>query len=186
MSEKYNITPENIKDYMNCYESDFPLKIEDKAGLDFKDEKSKAILADTCIYSKKSKKRSVVLEISSFSGISWGAVHYYGKLIADGIEFQMLDRPNCTTSNFEARELNPLHQWRYEFDLCRPMTQEEIDNDPDRWYGYYPGTFTSSFETKEEIIALAKECFKFRFVGEWELWVNDYTKANDCIYQVEL
>lgn len=52
--------------------------------------------------------------------------------------------------------------------LRRPTTSEEIERDPDRWHGYDPGDFTSSFDTKEEIIALAKECFKMRFKGEWE------------------
>lgn len=164
---------------------DFPLKIDDKAGLDFKDEKTKAILADTCLFEKKSKTRAVKLEITSFRGISWGAIHYYGKMIADGIEFQMLNNPNCATSNFKARKLNPLYQWSYEFDLRRPTTLEEINSDPDRWECCAAGDFTSSFETKEEIIALAKQCFKIRFAGNWELWIDDRTLARESFYKID-
>lgn len=184
---KYNVTLENIRDYMESYcLPDFPLVIDDQAGLDFKDEKTKAILANTGLFEKKSKTRAVKLEITSFRGISWGAIHYYGKLIADGIEFQLLDQPNTTTSNWEAQKINPLHQWNYKFDLKRPVTQQEIDKDSDRWDYYAPGDFTTSFDTKEEIIALAKQCFKMRFSGKWELWVDDCTMAKTTIYQIEL
>ena len=179
-----NITPDNIRDYMKNYENDFPLEIDDKAGLDFKDEETQAIPHNSCIYQKKSKTRCVKLEITSFRGVSWGAIHYYGRLAADGIDFQCLDNPKVTTSNWDAKKINPLYQWRYEFDLRRPVTQEEINHDPDRWECYQLGTFTTSFDTKEEIIALAKECFKMRFKGEWELWVEDCTVAKDSVYQI--
>lgn len=183
--KKYELTPDNIGDYMICYGSDFPLKIDDKAGLDFKDKETKAIPHDSCIYQKKSKTRCVKLEITSFRGISWGAIHFYGKMVADGIDFQMLDNPKITTSNWEAKKINPFYQWRYEFDLRRPTTEEEINNDPDRWHGYHPGSFTTSFDTKEEIIALAKECFKMRFTGKWELWVEDCATAKTTVYQIK-
>lgn len=183
---KYDITPDNIRDYMNNYIFDFPLEIDDKAGLDFKDEETRAIPHHTGIFAKKSKTRGVKLEITSFRGISWGAIHYYGKLIADGIDFQSLEDPRVTTSNWDAQKINPFYQWRYEFELRRPATQEEINHDPERWHGYHPGVFTSRFDSKEEIIALAKECFKFRFVGEWELWVDDCTMAKTTIYQIQL
>lgn len=184
--KRYDLTPDNIREYMNNYSFDFPLKIDDKAGLDFKDDETVAIRVNSGIFEKKSKTRCVKLEITSFRGISWGAMHYYGKMFADGIDFQRLDNPNITISNWFARLKNPLHQWKYEFDLRRPATQEEINHDPDRWRGYDPGDFTSSFDTKEEIIALAKECFKMRFTGEWELWVEDCTIARNNIYQIEL
>lgn len=171
---------------MNNYEFDFPLVIDDKAGLDYMDEETKAIPHNSCLYKKKSKTRCVKLEITSFRGVSWGAMHYYGKLIADGIDFQCLDNPSTITSNWEAEKKNPLYQWHYDFELRRPATSEEIERDPDRWYGYGPGQFTASFDTKEEIIALAKECFKMRFKGEWELWVEDCTMAKTTIYQIEL
>lgn len=187
MTKEYNLTPDNIRDYMEsrCI-PDFPLVIDDKAGLDFKDNETRAIRSSSCIFQKKSKTRCVKLEITSFRGISWGAIHYYGKLIADGIAFQLLDQPNTTTSNWDARKLNPFYQWEYEFTLRRPLTQEEVDQDPERWYAYKSGDFTSCFDTKEEIIALAKECFKMRFTGEWELWVDDCTMAKTTIYQIQL
>lgn len=187
MEKKFNITPENIKEYMRNYSHDFPLTIDDKAGLDYQDDETKAIPHNSHIPGKKTKSRIVKLEITSFIGVSWNAIHYYGKLIADGIEFKCLT-DNYTTSNWEAAEKNPLYQWTYEFELMRPVTQEEIDADPDRWEGYYVenNSFTPSFEGKEEIIALGIECFKQRFSGEWELWVDDLTTCRQSIYQIEL
>lgn len=52
--KQYDLTPDNIREYMNNYSFDFPLKIDDKAGLDFIDEETKAILHNSCIYQKKS------------------------------------------------------------------------------------------------------------------------------------
>lgn len=187
MNKHYNITPENVKEYMRNWSYDFPLVIDDKAGLDYQDDKTKAIPHNFYISGKKSKKRVVKLEITSFRGVSWNAIHYYGKLVADGIEFKSLT-DNYTTSNWDAAKKNPFYQWTYEFELMRPVKQEEINNDPDRWQGYYVenNSFTTSFETKEEIISLAIECFKQRFSGEWELWVEDNTKYKDSTYQIEL
>ena len=184
--KQYNITPDNIRDYMSNYKFDSLLEIDDKAGLDYKDEETRAIPHNSYIYQKKSKTRCVKLEITSFSGVSWGAMHYYGKLIADGINFQCIADPKTTTSNWEAEKKSPLYQWQYEFELQRPATSEEIERDPDRWHGYDPGDFTQSFDTKEEIIALAKVCFKMRFKGEWELWVEDCTLVKGGVYKLEL
>lgn len=145
--KKYSLTPDNIRDYMCNHAFDSHLVIDDKAGLDYKDDETKAIPHSSCIYQKKSKTRCVKLEISSFRGISCGAIHYYGKLIADGVDFRLLDNPKITTSNWEAEKKSPLYQWTYQFDLRRPVTKEEIDQDPDRWYCYNPGDFTTSFAT---------------------------------------
>lgn len=188
MCNKFKIDNNNIKNYMRNYSYDFPLIIDDKAGLDYQDDKTKAIPHNFYISGKKSKKRVVKLEITSFRGISWNAIHYYGKLKADGIEFQCLDKPNTTISNWDAEKKNPLYQWTYDFDLMRPVTQKEINENPDRWEGYYveDNSFTPSFETKEEIISLAIECFKLRFSGDWELWVEDNTRYKDSTYQIKL
>lgn len=183
---KYNINSDNIEDYMENWEHKFPLIIDDKAGLDYQDEKTRAILHNSCIFEKKSKTRCVKLEITSFRGISWGAVHYYGKLIADGIDFQIIEDPRTTTSNWGAKKINPFYQWTYEFRLRRPLTEDEINLDPDRWNYYAPGDFTDCFNTKEELIAIAIECFKMRFTGEWELWMVDETVIKNGRYQIEI
>lgn len=184
--KKYNITPDNIQDYMENWRHQFPLKIDDKAGLDFQDNETRAIPSSSGIYEKKNKTRCVKLEITSFRGISWGAVHYYGKLIADGVSFQIIANPHITTSNWDAEKINPFYQWKYEFRLRRPLTKEEIDANPDRWEHYEPEDFTDCFDSKEEIIALAKDCFKMRFSGNWELWMVDETVVRNGVYQIEV
>lgn len=66
--KQYNITPDNIRDYMDNYKFDSFLEIDDKAGLDYKDEETRAIPHNSCIYKKKSKTRCVKLEIRL---VSW-------------------------------------------------------------------------------------------------------------------
>lgn len=183
---KYNINPNNIEDYMENWRHKFPLQIDDKAGLDFQDDKTKAIARSSCIFEKNTKTRCVRLEITSFRGISCEAVHYYGKLIADGVAFQLIENPSITTSNWDAEKINPLYQWTYKFKLSRPLTEDEINSNPDRWECYAPGDFVDCFNTKEELIALAIECFKARFVGEWELWMVDETVIRNGTYQIEV
>lgn len=171
---------------MENWEHKFPMKIDDKAGLDFQDEKTRAIVHSSGIFNKKNKTRCVKLKITSFRGISLDAVHYYGKLIADGIDFQLIKDPRITTSNWEAKKINPFYQWTYEFRLRRALTEDEIKSNPNRWDYYAPGDFTDCFNTKEELIALATECFKMRFSGEWELWMVDETVIKNGTYQIEI
>jgi hypothetical protein len=60
----------------------------------------------------------------------------------------------------------------YDFEVVRPVTKEEIDKDPDRWHGYEVGWTTNAFETKAEIIKIAKKVAAARFPG-WKFIVEN-------------
>ena len=150
----------------------YPAIIEDNAGLGYNDGKyfSRPKYGD--------QPRKVFIEITSFVGISWNAEHFYGKLNAEGVSFSPVGHPNTIVAGFGVPEPSPLHTSSYEIELLRPLTKEEIEEDEDRWKYYEEGTPVNAWNNKADIIALGIECFKRRFQGSWELWINDHTTSN--------
>lgn len=74
--------------------------------------------------------RTVTLDITTYRGVSWNAVHYYGNIIIDGVSFSPEDSPNTytmCTETYEAEEKNPLAAGFYRIELVRPVTSEEIE-----------------------------------------------------------
>ena len=67
-----------------------------------------------------------IIDITSYRGISSDAIHYYGR-------FQ-------TTSDFERLELK------------RPITKEELEKYPDRFYCYEEGDMINAFNTWRDVI----------------------------------
>lgn len=74
---------------------------------------------------------------------------------------------------YEAEEKNPLAAGSYKIELVRPVTSEEIEEDSSRWSGYKVGD--NAFYSPEDVIALAKEVCKARFLGNWKLKIVDYS-----------
>lgn len=110
--------------------------------------------------------------------VSWNAVHYYGNIIIDGVSFSPEDSPNTytmCTETYEAEEKNPLAAGFYRIELVRPVTSEEIEKDGSRWNGYKVGDKTNAFYSPEDVIAIAKEVCKARFLGNWKLKIVDYS-----------
>lgn len=152
VSEKYN----------------FPDIFKDNCGLDIVLPEQKLHAVKSWGYTKNSQKRRVTLEITSFVGISFNAIHYYGKLNVQGVNMEYDEHPGRSTMLFD--DDLPLGHYTYKLELRRPLTQREVDEDPSRWGDYYDvGDLTNCFETIEEIIEEAKEIFKLRFEGDWEL-----------------
>lgn len=73
----------------------------------------------------------------------------------------------------EAEEKNPLAAGFYRIELVRPVTSEEIEKDSSRWNGYKVGD--NAFYSPEDVIAIAKEVCKARFLGNWKLKIVDYS-----------
>ena len=123
-------------------------------------------------------KPQVKLDISSFRGISIGAIHYYGKLKADGIKFVDGEGNGHFGYLGESvrnwpKEKQDLYDSSYHIEIVRPVTQEEIDKDPMRWDGYCAGWETNGFESIEEIKKIAQKVFKARFPEGWEGLIID-------------
>ena len=81
----------------------------------------------------------------------------------------------CAERLSTLRKKNPLAGILYSIELVRPVTQKEIDEDKRRWEGYEPGWATNAFYSPEDVIALAKEVCKARFLGNWKLKIVDYS-----------
>lgn len=74
---------------------------------------------------KVTNRPKAIISITSYRGVSSGAMHYYGRLCIIGFE------------NIE---------------LFRPITQEEIERFPDRFYHYKDGDLVNAFNAWEDVI----------------------------------
>lgn len=129
-------------------------------------------------YNENNKKRKATLEITTFKGISFNAQHYYGKINIQGVDMVHDEDPNRFTMILD--DNIPLAHYNYELTLKRPLTLQEINDDPDRWGTYYnEGDLTYCFDKIYDILILAKEVFEKRFVGEWNFCVNIPFKSHN-------
>lgn len=169
----------NIKEAVeHCYDrKDYPEVICDDAGLDI----SIPGFITKGSWVRDNSPRVIVLEISTYRGVSWNAIHYYGNISVDGVYFSPEDNPNTSImckETWEAEDKNPLAAPNYKIELVRPVTQEEIDKNESRWRGYEAGWNTNAFDSPKDVVALAKEVCKARFKGNWKLKITDYSDSN--------
>lgn len=159
----------------HCWDrKDYPEVFRDNAGLDI----SIPGFITRGSWVRNNSPRTVTLEITTYCGTSWNAIHYYGNIKVEGVRFSKEDSPNTLTmcrETFDAEEKNPLAGTFYSIELVRPVTQKEIDEDKRRWEGYELGWATNAFYSPEDVIALAKEVCKARFLGNWKLKIVDYS-----------
>ena len=71
-----------------------------------------------------------IVDITSFRGMSVEAIHFYGRLIIRGSE------------NIE---------------LFRAINKNDLDNYPDRFYGYEVGDLTRCFDTWRDVVKKQKK-----------------------------
>jgi len=132
--------------------------------------------------------RTIRIEITSYRGVACGAMHYYARLIADGIYIYSYEKGSggkvskvshggyvCEEFSKLPRDKKAIWSLCYEIEVMRILTQEEIDADPVRWEYYDAGYPTNAFYTKEEAIARAKEIIKARFDVDWVVKIDDMT-----------
>lgn len=124
-------------------------------------------------------KRKAILEIRTWMGISSNAIHFYGKIIADGVYQATLSNPKKPRSlSFEEEQNHPLLNYHYELKIKRLLTKEEIESDPKRWGDCYDeGDLVEGYEKIDELINDAKEIFNLRFIGDWDFYVQ-YPRGN--------
>lgn len=162
---------------------EYPDIFKDDCGLDIKIPEKKIHAVKSWGYRKGNPKRRATLEISTFVGISFNAIHYYGKIVIQGVEMEYDDKSHCFTSVFDKNI--PLAHSEYELELTRPISKEEIAEDPDRWGNYYKeGDLTNCFESIEDIIDFSKDVFKARFDGDWEFVVEAPYKTYSGIINI--
>jgi len=114
----------------------------------------------------------VKIEISSYRGISIGAIHYYATISVSQPQICKRDENGkvlvcggyiCEEWRNTPSELSDNIGGRWVIEAMRHLTRKEIDDDPERWVGYDEGDTTSSFETKEEARDVALKIARFRF-----------------------
>lgn len=166
----------------NKYPDVFP----EDYGMDFHLDSNPELYTKKLMYG--SDKRRCIIEITSFAGICFGAVHYYAKIKADGVHIcrDDVDKDGNKTTVYiggyickEFKELPRDKQAEYssfyDIEITRPVTQDDIDSDKIRWEGYEVGYKTNAFYTKEDAIETAKRVAKARFPKGWIIKVNDET-----------
>lgn len=119
----------------------------------------------------------VLIILSSFRGICPGAVHYYATIEAQQPYFT---DGECMIGGYISegwsampREITGMIGGVYKIEVTHKLTQDDIDNDPERWEGYVAGDDTNCFENLEQLLALAVGIVKLRFPG-WQVKIEDY------------
>ena len=154
---------------------DYPDIITPETGLDIK------VPDKPDYFAMPARNNVITIDVSSYRGISAGAIHYYGKIrwtgpkICSKSEDGHIIRHGGYIS--EGWKNMPREQTAIfsgvEIEVARILTQEEYDEDPDRWYGYHPGhSKTNAFETVAEVIDTAKKIIEVRFQGDFEIKVE--------------
>lgn len=168
-------TAEWAKNHSMDY-GDYPLVIENEMPKDF------SIPNHPEYFLGEPWNNDVKIEITSFRGISIGAIHYYANICVNQPDICKVENgqtlscggyiceewknmPNSITDNYGGF---------WHIDVRRPLTQAEIEADPNRWRSYSPNDFTSSFESKKEAIETAKKVAAFRFPGR-KITIDDCT-----------
>ncbi len=171
------LTPEAAKRL--CLDNhSYPASIGADMGLDLK-------LGDRPDYFVKLPRTPgrVRIRISSFRGVSPGAVHYYATIIGDGVQLcseQGNGRIRIHGGAISEEWVNihskdPRYVPEIRMEVVRPLTQKEIDDDLQRWEHYDEGDMVMAFYTPDEALKAAMDIVAARFTGEWEKVVeNDY------------
>lgn len=108
------------------------------------------------------------LHISSYIGISPGAVHYYGRIKFASDWLHDINNPNSRTSCpsipfFGGNQISLGHQ----------LEEWEFRDYPGTYKGWRVGEFYSGFYTKEDLIKTANHFFRKYFEKGWKLEIED-------------
>lgn len=172
-----NTDKEFIMAYCRDRRQGYPFVFEKNYGLDMK------VPNHPEYFVQAPRDQTVKVEITTWRGTSWNAIHFYGRIIAPAPNLCQIgsDGQVYSVGGFickEWSEMSPADKKfvneKYEIEIVRPLTQKEIDEDPDRWHGYEAGIETNAFYSPSEIFAIAKKIIKARFPG-WEMEVDDMT-----------
>lgn len=105
------------------------------------------------------------LKITSWRGISLNAVHYYGNIRLPVLEF-IERKTGSTVMGYK------IPQSLRDVELHRPLTSDELRENPDRWYAYNTGDMVPGFDTKEDVVVRGRTVAEKYFLG-FKLIVSD-------------
>jgi hypothetical protein len=115
-----------------------------------------------------------ILKVDTLTFGGTGNYHYYGKIrvAPPALKFTTENGTEKTMrlgGSFD--KLKPLECKGVEIELIRTITQEEIDENPDRWCGYNVLSTTNAFRTLNELLLAIELVHQERF-PEWEMKMN--------------
>lgn len=117
----------------------------------------------------KDGKRIVNIEIRSFAGLCGDAIHYYATLYIN--VSNVCD--NSSVSGYLGGIEIPDEYQTIKGEFVRPLTQKEMNEQPDRWgYEYQVGDLVNAFESLEEIESLIKKLKKKFSSKEWKVEIR--------------
>lgn len=109
------------------------------------------------------------IEISSFCGLCGGAIHYYAKLRINVSNVC----GNSSASGYLGGIEIPNDYQTIKGEFVRPLTQKEIDEQPDRWDCWYQvGDLVNAFESLKEIESLIKDLKKKFSSKDWKVEIR--------------
>jgi len=125
---------------------------------------------------KNEKNSYVEFDISSWVGISVGAVHCYGELKFHGIDIGRVGEPNSSLGGYLGAPDDELPIAFKATDLrikiVRPITQKDIDyREGDRYSGYRIGEYTRDWWEADDLIKEGKRIAK-KYFPDYKLEIN--------------
>lgn len=119
--------------------------------------------------------RIVTLRTSSYRGLAWDAIHYYGRLDFSGlgqIPFKAGKKAKVLYTGGICDKFKPKEMDRLIVELNRKLTVKEVKTDKKRWEYFKAGNWTTCFNTEEEVIERGKEIFEKCFGKGWKLEID--------------
>lgn len=119
-------------------------------------------------------KRELKFRISSYRGISIGAIHYY--CTAESyLDKEVEGQPGYCIRLSPLDRSIPEENRTLKFELVRPLTAKEIEDDPERWRSYDEGDSVIAFEDKEDILEIIEQFKQILKEDEWIVRIVDYS-----------
>ena len=112
-------------------------------------------------------KPTVTLDIRSWRGMSYGAIHFYGKLKINLPEMvKNIDGHLCSCYYFPMFSNNTIT-------LTQVLEQWEIDKYPENYKYFETGSHIDGFYTEKQVQDYAKEIFEKIFADGWEFRIEE-------------
>ena len=119
----------------HCWDRrDYPEIISDDAGLDI----SIPRFITRGPWREHNRPRRITLNVTTYIGTSWNAVHYYGNLDIEGISFSQEDSPNTMTmcsETYDAEDIKnmfAMSKKAFKATLTKLIDEKKINLENDR------------------------------------------------------
>lgn len=146
-------------------------------GLTFKDEAGKEY---TTVLDKGYKRR-IEARVHSWVGtMSYGAVHYYGRITVHSLSVEYIEDGKKTTSSIGGAfdRHKPPETKTFDIRVKRRLTDDELTNgtmyDTERFKGYKVGDLIDAFENELELYNAIVDIIKARFSGDWRVEIDGF------------